>query len=96
MKIPKRFRFNGHTVQVQIISPEEWPHGDGVVGCLDPDQMSIDLRSDLAPSVRHQKFLHEVMHLVLLPINPRLANDEWFVEQLSQALNQLNMTVGGE
>lgn len=96
MTIPKQFRFNGHTVQVRIIPPGEWPHADGVVGCLDPDQMVIDVRSDLAQSVRHQKFLHEVIHLVLLPIDRKLAHNERFVEQLSQALNQLNMTVGGK
>jgi hypothetical protein len=91
--IPKQFRFNGHTVQVRVIQPSAWPHPQDIIGCLDPDYMTIDLRKDACSSVLRQKFLHEVMHLVLLSIDRRLAENERFVEQVSQALNQLGMMV---
>ena len=93
IKIPNKFRYNGHTVSVRIVSPEVWQHGEDNVGCLDPCNMTIDLRADHCPSVLRQKFLHEVVHLMLLPINPQIAEDEQFVEQLSQAMNQLGMRV---
>jgi hypothetical protein len=91
--IPKRFKYNGHIVQVRLIQPSAWPHPQDTIGCLDPDYMTIDLRKDACPSVLHQKFLHEVVHLILLPIDRELAENERFVEQLSQAMNQLGMTV---
>ena len=93
MRLPKQFRFNGHTVKVEVIPQHRWPHPEHTIGCLDPNYMTINLRADACPSVLHQKFLHEVVHLMLLPINPQMAEDEQFVEQLSQAMNQLGMRV---
>jgi len=37
---------------------------EGLCGRSDVERLTIELRSDLAPSVRHETLLHEVLHHV--------------------------------
>jgi hypothetical protein len=50
---------------IRVISEPELDAGlaeDGVVGRSDPERLTIELRSDLPASVRHEALVHELLH----------------------------------
>lgn len=50
---------------IRVISEPEFDAGlaeDGVVGRSDPDRLTIEVRSDLPASVRHEALVHELLH----------------------------------
>lgn len=60
---------------------------DGVVGRSDTTRLTIQLRSDLPPSVRRETLLHEVLHhcFALTPYAARWTDEE--EEEIVRALS---------
>jgi hypothetical protein len=86
--IPKRFCLMGHTIGVNIIRPEKWPHGDEVVGCWDHHRLAIDIIAGLQDTVSGQVFFHELAHAVATMQAHPLATDEAFIDQQAGLYHQ--------
>lgn len=40
---PAEFHILGHTVQIDVIAPKDWPHGETCVGVWNPADNRIEL-----------------------------------------------------
>ena len=86
--IPSTVPLLGHTIQVFVCPPEEWPHGDDCVGIWSPTDHQIHIHGGIDDSLKMHSFFHELLHAALDMMNHKLARNEAFVDQLAGLLHQ--------
>lgn len=100
MKIPKRFKIMGHTVEV--ITDSDFCIANNCMGVTWDSQNKIVLSDKIVSdseykaipkSKKEQTYLHEVVHNILSAMNEsELNNNEKFVDTFSALLHQVLTT----
>jgi len=91
--IPHAFQVAGHRVEVRVVKPSRWKHGDDCEGIWWPSKKRIELRSTLKGTHREQRFFHELVHCVLDTCgHEQLSKDEGLVDRLGHLLHQAIIT----
>lgn len=89
---PAEFHILGHTVQIDVIAPKDWPHGETCVGVWNPADNRIELVQQGESGMVHA-FCHELTHAILGMMNHKLYSNEPFVDQFGGMLAQILMTL---
>ena len=89
---PAEFHILGHTVQIDVIAPKDWPHGESCVGVWNPAENQISLVEQHESGMVHA-FCHELVHCTLGFMGHRLYSNEVFVDQFGGLLAQILMTL---
>ena len=95
MKIPKRFKIFGHTVEVKKSADYEDKEGGQGVAQLNKNRIIIQCNEALKrPATRmEQCYLHEVIHMIFSELNyTKEADNEQMVDQVASALHQVLTT----
>jgi hypothetical protein len=93
MKIPKRFKLAGQTIQVII--DKELQHREDLWGLTVYRENKILLDEAIArpQTGQEQTFLHELVHWILYAMESDLRTDEKFVNLFSNFLHQALTTM---
>ncbi len=84
MRIPKRFKLHGHTIEVRVVPNAEMADH----GMYEPDKELITVRKGNQAMLEHT-WLHELTHAILLAMGrDKLYADEGFVDAYSALLHQ--------
>jgi hypothetical protein len=84
VRIPKRFKLHGHTLEVKVVSGSDMADH----GMYEPDKELITVRKS-TPAMQEHSWLHELTHAILLAMGKdKLYADEGFVDSFSALLHQ--------
>ena len=95
MKIPKRFKIFGHTVEVKKSADYEDKEGGQGVAQLNKNRIIIQCNEALKrPATRmEQCYLHEVIHMIFSELNyAKESDNEQMIDQVASALHQVLTT----
>lgn len=97
LRIPKRFKILGHTIEVKEDPGRFYHRGEFAACSLEGKTISLVPPSPHHPimqsSLEHS-FLHEVVHFLLYHTErPKLGDDEGFVDLLAGLLHQVLTTM---
>lgn len=90
--IPRSFKLAGHTIEVRIVRPSRWAHGN-CEGAWWPSRKRIELLSTLKGTHLEQRFFHELVHALFdISGHEELSRDENLVDRLGHLLHQAQTT----
>jgi len=95
MKIPRRFKIFGHTVEVRKDPDLEDGDGNQGVARLNKNRIVIQCNEALKrPATRmEQCYLHEVVHMIFSELNyAKESDNEQMIDQVASALHQVLTT----
>ena len=95
MKIPRRFKIFGHTVEVRKDPDLEDGDGNPGVARLNKNRIVIQCNEALKRPVTRmeQCYLHEVIHMIFSELNyTKESDNEQMIDQVASALHQVLTT----